>query len=448
MSSTTSTRRGFLRNSAAALGAAQAGLKAAASDRANLGFIGAGIRGSYLLRSFHAMPDVNAVAVADLYDGHLENAKEMTDGKIATGKDYRAILDRKDIDAVVIATPDHWHTRMVLDAVSAGKDIYCEKPMTWSIDEGLRVMKAMKASRRLIQIGSEAKSSELVAKAKQIVKSGALGKINMVRGVTYRNTEEGAWRYPIPPDASPQTCDWPRFLGSAPKIPWSPERFFRWRCWWEYSGGVATDLFVHLTTAINEVLDLKLPKNVVSNGGIYRWNDGRTVPDLMTSLYEYPQGLIVDLSVNLGNERGEGVRGLLFMGSEATMVVGARGATSIEIYPEPPSSGVQRYGINGWPKRMREQYFESMGWNANGTPKTPPAKPKDKEEIRVEPDPSRPTHMGYFIKSVKDRTPTVEDAEEGHNAAAAAHMANLAYRQGRKILGSEVPALSGATGAA
>ncbi len=426
-----STRRSFLQSSATLVAAVSA-LKAAPADRVTLGFIGVGIRGSYLLRQFQAMPDVSVAAAVDVYDGHLESAKEVTGGKIQTGREYRAILDRKDIDAVVIATPDHWHTRMVLDAVSAGKDVYCEKPLTWSVEEGARIKKAMKNSTRLLQVGSEGKSSPTTAKAREIVKSGVLGKINLVRSGNYRNSEEGAWRYPIPPDASPETCDWPKFLGSAPKIPWSPEHFFRWRCWWEYSGGVATDLFVHMLTTIHEIVDLRLPKNVVSNGGIYRWRDGRTVPDLMSSLFEYPEAIMVDLCVNLGNAHGgESGRRLMVMGSEATLVVGGRGGT-IEIYPE-TSSTVQRYGIGGWPKRRREQYFESKGWNPDGTPQTPVPKPKEKQVIAVERDPNRPTHLGYFIRSVKQRTQTVEDAEAGHNAAAAAHMANQAYREGRRV---------------
>ncbi len=341
---------------------------------------------------------------------------------------------------MAIATPDHWHTKMVLDTIAAGKDIYCEKPLTWSIEEGLRIQKAMKGSGRLLQVGSEGKSSLVTAKAREIVKSGALGKINMVRAVNYRNTAEGAWRYPIPPDASTQTVDWPRFVGSAPKIPWNPEHFFRWRCWWEYSGGVATDLFVHLITTLHEILDLTLPKNVVSNGGIYRWQDGRTVPDLMSSLYEYPGGILMDLCVNLGNARGEGIRGTVIMGTEGTMVVGGRGGM-IEIYPEMADRDVQRYGINGWPKKSREDYFVAAGYNPDGSPKTPLPQPKEREEVRVEPDPSRPTHLGYFIRSVKQRTPTVEDEVAGHNAAAAAHMANLAYREHRRVESKELKGL-------
>ncbi len=422
------TRRMFLEGTAA-LAAAQAA-KAAPSERVNLGFIGVGIQGSGLLRRFHAMPDVNVVACADLYDGCLENAREVTDGKIQTGKEYRAVLDRKDVDAVVIATPDHWHMRMVLDAIDAGKDIYCEKPLTWSIEEGHRVRQAMQKTKRLLQVGSAGKTSASTEKAREIVKSGVLGKINLVRGGNFRNSEEGAWRYPIPPDASPQTVDWAKFLGPSPKIPWSAERFFRWRCWWEYSGGVATDLFVHLLTTLHEILDLKLPKSVVSNGGIYRWKDGRTVPDLMTSLYEYPQGVQLELTVNLGNARGDGARGLLICGSEGTLIVGGREG-NLMLYRE-AESRVQRYGTSAWPKRLRDEYFRAAGVSGGDGP-TSLARAREGEEIAVPRDPNRPSHLGFFIKSVKDRTPSVEDAEAGHNAAAAAHMANRAYREGRKV---------------
>jgi Predicted dehydrogenases and related proteins len=143
---------------------------------------------------------------------------------------------------VVIATPDHWHHRMTLDALDAGKHVYVEKPMTWSIEQGREVVAAVQKSGKLLMVGSGAKTSALTAKAREIVKSGVLGKVNMVRMLNHRNNPEGAWVYPIPPDASPRTVDWARFLGPAPKRAYDPKVFFRWRCWWEYSGGVATDL--------------------------------------------------------------------------------------------------------------------------------------------------------------------------------------------------------------
>lgn len=428
-------RRAFLQTSATLLGAAGAGgsrLKAAPSDRVNLGFIGLGIRGNHLLRSFQKFPDVNPVAAVDLYDGYLQNAREVTDGRIRTGKDYRELLGRKDIDAVTIATPDHWHTRMVLDAISAGKDVYCEKPMTWSVKEGYRILAAMKSSDRILQVGSEPKSSLLTAKAREIVKSGVLGKINLVRAADYRNSRDGAWVYPIPPDASLETVDWNRFLGTAPKIPWSPERFFRWRRWWEYSGGLATDMFVHMLTTLHEILDVKLPANVVSNGGLYTWNDGRTVPDLLISVYEYPEKFQMQLCVDFGSSKGHlAGRGIVIQGNQGTLIVGGRDGELV-LYPEDPNQVARQYAGH-FPRKLREGFQRSLEFEADGTPRQALPKPKEMEVIPVVRDPERPTHMGFFIKSVKDRSPSVEDAQAGHHAAAAAHMANQAYRRRRMV---------------
>jgi len=420
-------RRNFLKSSAAVLGAGGAGAlrMSAASDKVNIGFIGFGIRGNQLRRSFQKLPEVNIVAVADLYDGYLENARETINDRILTTKDYRVILDRKDIDAVVVAPPDHWHTRIVLDTISAGKDIYIEKPMTWSVEEGYQIMNAMKKSDRILQVGSEPKSSDATAKARAIVKSGVLGKINLVRSGDYRNTVDGAWGYPIPSDASPKTVDWNRFLGSTPKIPWSPERFFRWRCWWDYSGGIATDMFVHQLTTLHEILDLKLPKSVVSNGGIYRWNDGRTTPDLMVSVYEYPGDFQMELCVNFGSSKGRiHARGQAFMGSEATMILGGADG-GIVLYREDPNQ-VRRQSASQFPRRLRAQL------DAEQAAKQPLPKPKDMEVVEFSRDPAWPTHQAFFLRSIKQRTPSVEDAEAGHNAAAASHMANYALRHNCK----------------
>jgi predicted dehydrogenase len=260
---------------------------AGANDQIGFGFIGTGVRGSELLGEFKDIAGVRPLIVADLYDDYLERAKEQTNGTIETTKEYRAVLDRKDVDAVVIAAPDHWHKHMVLDALAAGKNVYIEKPMTWSIDEGEEIIAAVKRTGRLLQVGSQGKTSMLTVKAREIVKSGALGKVNMVRMANHRNNPQGAWVYPIPPDASPRTIAWEKFHGSAPEKDFDPKIFFRWRCWWDYSGGVATDLFVHLLTWLHEVMDVRGPKSVVSQGGIYRWNDGRNVPDVMNSVYDY-----------------------------------------------------------------------------------------------------------------------------------------------------------------
>jgi predicted dehydrogenase len=430
------TRRDFLGRAGAGaivykLAGARPQLKAASkNDQIGLGFIGVGIRGTYLLEAFQKVQGVRPVIAADLYDGHHVNAKEITKGAIATTRDYHKVIGHKDVDAVVIATPDHWHHRMTLEALAAGKPVYVEKPMTWSIEQGMEVVAATEKSGKLLMVGSGAKTSPLTAKAREIVKSGALGKVNMVRMLNHRNNPEGAWVYAIPPDASPKTVDWERFLGDSPKRAYDPKIFFRWRCWWEYSGGVATDLFVHELSQLHEIMDVPAPVSAVSQGGIFRWDDGRSVPDVMNSVFEYEPGFLADVYVNLGNSQE--MHGTLIMGSQGTLALGARGrrgGAALTLYPEPVFGEAQRYGTNGWPKEMRKEYFEALGYTAEGRPKAETPKPKP-QEIQIE---RGLEHHEYFIKSLRDGSPSMENATEGHHAAGAAHLANLAYRKGRRM---------------
>lgn len=413
------SRRDFLKKSAVVYTLMESGAKlraAPANDQVGLGFIGVGIRGMEHFRAFQTISGVRAVAVADLYDGHLTRAKELAKNEIAITKDYEAVLNRKDVDAVVIAAPDHWHRKMTLDALAAGKHVYVEKPLAWNIEQCREIVAAAAKTDRLVQVGSQDKTSAMTAKAREIVKSGALGKVNMIKMENHRNTPEGAWVYAIPPDASEHTVDWPRFLGPAPKRAYDPKIFFRWRCWWEYSGGVATDLFVHLLTDLHELMDVQGPSSVVSQGGIYRWDDGRDVPDLMSSIYEYPEGFIAQMYVNLGNSHSAGET--LIMGSEGTLVHGRR---KLVLYPEPVFSEVQKYATACWPEAMRKQYFDSMS--------KPLAASKPAQEIEVE---ANPSHQEYFILSLRNNTPSKETALEGYHAAGAAHLANIAYRKGRR----------------
>lgn len=420
------SRRSFLGDafSKAAAGAVTFKLAGQAAKAANgqglqLGFIGSGIRGKQLIDEFMSVPNVKGVAVADLYDGCLERVKEQLGADIKTSKDYRAVLDNKDVQAVVIATPDHLHERIVQDALAAGKHVYIEKPLTWTHAEGERIIAACEKNPKLVlQVGSQGKTSTLTAKARELVASGALGKVNMVRLSDHRNTPEGAWVYPIPPDASEKTVDWARFLGPRKNRPFDPKMFFRWRCWWEFSGGVATDLFVHQFTTMHEVLNVKHPSSAVSQGGIFRFNDGRDVPDVMNSMLEYPEGFLVDLYVNQANGNNRG-RGMWIMGTEGTLQVEFGRMT---LYPEPIYGEAQPYGSLYMPKRTRDEYLKSF----EGKPQT---KAREQQEIRVE---RGPIHVAFFVDSVVNGKPSRENATDGHYAASAAHLANLAYREKRR----------------
>jgi len=423
------TRRSFFIKSGAVsiayklAGAAPQLKPAGPNDQIGMGFIGVGIRGSYHLDNFKKAPGVRAVMAADCYDGHLAWAKETTDGKIETTRDYHELLGRKDIDAVVISTPDHWHGRMILDSLAAGKHVYVEKPMTYSIAEGKAICDAAKKSGKVVMVGSQNKSSALTAKAREVVKSGVLGKLNMVRLATYRNTPEGAWVYPVPADASPETIDWARWQGPAPKQDFDPKRVFRWRCWWEYSGGVATDLWVHELTTMHEIMDVKGPKSAVAQGGIFRFDDGRTCPDLLTGVYEYP-GFILEITANLGNSNRAGA-GTLIMGSEGTMTFG-RGGVNVTF--EPAASPVAMYGLNGWTKKAREDYLASVGVSGGKRPTLPPTKAPETFAVQRGLE-----HWEFFIQTLREGAPNRETAEEGHMAAGAAHLGNMAYRKKRRM---------------
>ena len=191
------------------------------------------------------VPGVKLVAVADCYDSRLQHSKELWGDDVFTTRDYAQILERKDIDAVIIGTPDHWHKQVAVDAMKAGKDVYCEKPMIHLYADGPQMIETARATNRIIQIGSQRVSSMIYIKAKELLASGAIGKLNMVTARWDRNSSIGAFNYTVPPDASTETCDWPR-LETAPKIPFNGEHFFQWRKWKAYGSGVAGDLFVHL----------------------------------------------------------------------------------------------------------------------------------------------------------------------------------------------------------
>lgn len=422
------SRRIFLRTAAPAsllfrLAGPKPALEAAApNDQIGMGFIGVGIRGSYLLEAFRKTPGVRALFAADCYDGHLAWAREATGGTIETTRDYFEILKRPDIDAVVIATPDHWHTRMILDALAAGKHVYVEKPMTYSIEEGQQVVEAVRQSGKTLMVGSQGKTSTLTAKARELVKSGILGHLNQCRLATHRNTPEGAWVYPVPDDASPQTIDWNRWLGPAPKIPFDARRVFRWRCWWEYSGGVATDLWVHNFTTFHEVMGVKGPHSAVVQGGIFRFPDGRTCPDLLSGIYEYPN-FILEITANLGSSRNSG--GFVIAGSEASLSLGAR---TVEVSFEPPPGPVAWYGLNGWTQAAREKYLASLGFEGGKRPPRQQAKPPEVHSVERGLE-----HHELFVKCLREGAPSPENAEESHFAAGAAHLGNLAFRRRRRL---------------
>ena len=275
------SRRDFVQTAGALAGAASlagSGRAFAANDQINLGFVGIGIQGSSHLRLFNSYPGVRVVAIADLYDGHHHTAK---------GLNPAIEVPRTTAPCWRGRTSMPWSLPRPSTGTSASswtrsppKTVYCEKPLTWTIAEGAAIIAAADKTDKILMVGSQGKTADATAVARQVIKSGKLGQITMVSIGQGRNDPEGAWEYPIPPDASPTTVDWERFLGAAPRRAFDAARFFRWRCFSDYSGGVSTDLMSDQLTTLHEFMDVVAPVSAVSHGGILRWKDGRDLPDL------------------------------------------------------------------------------------------------------------------------------------------------------------------------
>ena len=433
MSKNQITRRSFLQATAATTGAMMASkrflLEAASipskwemtapSDRVRFGIIGVGMQGNGLLATAVGLPGAECVAAADLYDGRHTLAKEIAGSKITTTRHYKELLDNKEIDCIIAAVPDHWHKQVFVDAMSAGKDIYLEKPMSHSAAEGLEMVAAAKKNGRIVQIGSQRVSSVVCAKAKELVAQGALGDLMMVEGSLGRNDPNGAWEYPLPTDLSPTTLDWETWQNDVPKRPFDPYIFARWRCWKEYGTGVAGDLLVHLVSGMAFVLGWnEVPKRVMATGGILRWKDGRNMPDVHAALYEYGE-IPVYLRLNLGTETPESYR---FMGSKGYIDMNEFG---VSYTPQPGVDTAPSYYSAGFPKAMRDEYFKK--WHAEHDP-VPGQEPIPESVSFHGPsyDDVKP-HLWNFFEAVRTRRPVVEDAVFGHHAALACHMANESY---------------------
>ncbi len=358
------TRRSFMRIGAGSMAAGAAkitllepaalggeGQAVAPSDRIRFASIGTGTRGCELLAASIAVPGVECVAVCDLYDSRHEAAQEAVQKQVPATRNYKEILDRKDVDAVIVAVPDHQHRRMVVDACAAGKDVYCEKPMSHTVEDGFAMVDAVRKGNRILQVGSQRVSSIVYEKARELYASGALGEVFFIEGSSDRNSPSGAWVYPIPPDASEQTIDWNEFLVGAPKRPFDAARFFRWRCFSDYGEGLAGDLFVHLLSGIYFISGInEAPKRAQSSGGLFRWKDGRDFPDVIETLYDYPKFRVL-LRCNLNNAGGEPIK---FHGTKGTMEIIGQ---TLTFTPQDISPKPETYSTKGWPERLRKEYL-------------------------------------------------------------------------------------------
>jgi predicted dehydrogenase len=395
---------------------------AGSGDKIRFAGIGAGVRGCELLEATLEVPGVECVAVCDLYDGRHKAGQEALKKDVPTTREYRQVLDRKDVDAVIIAVTDHQHRRIFEDACAAGKDVYCEKPMSHTVEDGFAMMEAAQKAKRIVQIGSQRVSSILYAKAKEIYDSGKLGEVYSITAYWDRNSPSGAWVYPIPPDASEKTIDWNTFLGNAPKRPFDPVRFFRWRCFEDYGEGLAGDLFVHLISGIHFITGTNTTaQRAQSSGGLYHFKDGREFPDLIETFYDYPN-FKVALRCNLNNEGGEFIG---FYGTKGTMII--KDAT-LTYQPQDTRPQPEGYSVHGWPKELREQYLNK--WHEEH-PATGPLKSKVDAAGESYALPAGYSdvvdHQANFFHAIRTRKPTVENEVFGNNAAIGCHLSNYAY---------------------
>jgi Predicted dehydrogenases and related proteins len=399
----------------------------AANDHIQIAVIGAGIQGQGDTRFAIEVPGVKLVAVADCYDGRLAHCKELWGNDLFTTRNYAEILDRKDVDAVIVATPDHWHKQAAVDAMKAGKDVYCEKPMIHLYSDGPDMIETARATNRILQIGSQRVSSLIYIKAKELLAAGAIGQLNMVTARWDRNSAMGAWNYTVPLDASPETCDWPRFLGTAQKVPFNAEHFFQWRKWKAYGSGVAGDLFVHLFSGTHFITGSHGPTRGMATGALRFWNDGRDVPDVMLGLFDYREGFNLSLRVNFV-DGGEESEGLVFTGSEGTMEIDGKGITLNRV----PRQTAPGYRIETFTEAMQKRILEDY---ERKYPVYGRAAQLGGSEKFIAPEGYADNfdHFSNFFNSVRTRKQPVEDAVFGYRAAGAALLSNLSIERGQVV---------------
>lgn len=396
-----------------------------ANDRINIGIIGCGGRGSSDAGSFKKFADDNnnacqIVAVCDVYEKRKRATAEKYNAKGFL--DYREVLALPDVDAVVVATPDHWHAKVALDAMDQGKDVYCEKPMCHTIKEVKQMVDTARETKRVVQVGSQTTSADQWWKAKKAIADGMIGKMIMSQGSYHRNSIEGEWNWPIDADAGPDGkgdnyIDWKTWLGPAPSRPWDADRFFRFRKYWDYSGGIATDLFFHVVAPMNICWDKpQYPTKVMASGGKYVFTNDREVPDTFHLLAEYPEGHSLVLSSSMANSQH--IPGLI-RGHEGTIIMVEHGmferaTPNIIVRPELvrplPEAGQQRRGPAA--------PFPDYKFGA------------EEIKIPVEQYDMMQAHIGNFLQCMRTREKPHLDVETAAHAQILISLAVDSYRDG------------------
>jgi predicted dehydrogenase len=394
------------------------------NETTNVAWIGVGIRGNYLLDMFYEAglsAQAQIVAVCDAYKGYQQRAKDKIISKENKSPkiydDYRELLANTEIDAVVIASPEHLHHAMAVAALGAKKHMYLEKPLAHTIEQGTAIVQAAETSGKVVQVGTQNRSNSLYQKAKEMVQQGMIGNVHYVRAFWYRNDvpSHPVWRYPIPKDASPQNTDWDRFLEDAPKRAWDPRRFFQWRLYWDYSGGIATDLLVHQTDITNFVCGKTSPRSCVASGGIYKWTDpgdDREVPDTFSAIYEYADKFQILYTSYFGNEHYS--FGEQFMGDEGTIEV------------------IGRQYLNFYPEAFT---------NRAATPELIPPDVRARKPVQValpkNDNKAVQAHIRNWFDAIRGQAQTIAPARAGQQAAVTGHLANLSFKSQKKVLWDE-----------
>ena len=414
----------------------QSTARTTANDKIRLGLIGAGIIGHYDIDTALKVEGTELVAVCDLYDGRLDFAREKWGNAIQTTRDYREIIARKDIDAVFVCVPDHWHDVISIAALNSGKHVYCEKPMIQKIEYGHAVIDAEKKSGKIFQVGSQWASSVVMTEARKQLASGVIGELTYAEAVTDRADARGAWQYAIPTDASPQTVDFEHFLGRAPKVPFDATRFFRWRNYGDYGTGVAGDLFVHNVTTLHSVTNSLGPNRIFALGDLNYWKDGRDAFDLVTGIMDYPQtaahpSFQFFTRVNLA-DGGGGKSFTRLVGTEGVIEIGGNDL-KVRYFKRPLTTGYGGYdSYTSFSAKQKEEYKK---WH---TAKFGDATTKSewgKEIVFNAPTnyDARFDHLVNFFESVRAGKPCVEDASFGLRAAAPSLACNMSAREKKVI---------------
>jgi predicted dehydrogenase len=387
-----------------------------ANERVRTGFIGCGLIGLRHIADFKKLPGAELVAVSDAYDARIDRAKADCGGPDVRGyRDFRKLLDDKDVDAVVISTPDHWHALQTIMACAAGKDVYVEKPMTLFVREGRWMTTAARRHKRVVMVGTQGRSGPHMKNVIPAVRDGELGKIVSVRIGSFRNIMPGFGR---PPASSPPAgLDYDMWLGPAPNKPYTLHRsLYHFRWFWDYSGGQMTNLGAHDLDFVHYLLRVKGPTAVYSSGGRFALDDDGETPDTQDAIFDYP-GFTVTVSIreaSAGRQRG----GTEFFGTRGSMVVGRGG---YEIFPD---------------MRVAPEKQIPPWSNPPGHPQPDDITPEPRTRARKEGEPGGEpmgAHAQHFLECIKSRQRPVADVEDGHQVTTACHLANLSLKLGRKL---------------